>query len=367
MYYGYIKYKDLFVIESNNISKTIFKYILFIDSGHSKTNFVLSKFRYNKFSVEYVEFMSELGGRNFDELLVKYCFEEFKKSNDLDIEMTDIIKYKLSEEIQKSRIKLTVNSETLITIDALYEDYDLVIEITKNKFEEIIKDYLQEFSNTLQKVIQYSKENNFIIDYVEIAGELMRTPIIQQILIDNKLTISKTILIDECTSVGSSLLDYFFRNKENFPIVKLNRFIEFTNDKKDKSQKINFNSLSNKIKEHISKFNELDDIYYKFINFKNDNLKILYFLKDYFRNNDDIKKQINEIEKNIKGNNGNLNSLENDEKNIKKIAFLLIDELIQNSEIKEKTKSILQNMKNEKKFNFKEFKKIYEQLNLKSF
>ena len=53
MYYGYIKYKDLFVIESNNISKTIFKYILFIDSGHSKTNFVLSKFRYNKFSVEY--------------------------------------------------------------------------------------------------------------------------------------------------------------------------------------------------------------------------------------------------------------------------------------------------------------------------
>ena len=62
-----------------------------------------------------------------------------------------------------------------------------------------------------------------------------------------------------------------------------------------------------------------------------------------------------------------MNSLENDEKNIKNIAFFLIDELIQNSEIKEKTKSILQNMKNEKKFNFKEFKKIYEQLNLKSF
>ena len=54
-------------------------------------------------------------------------------------------------------------------------------------------------------------------------------------------------------------------------------------------------------------------------------------------------------------------------KNIKNIAFFLIDKLIQNSEIKEKTKSILQNMKNEKKFNFKEFKKIYEQLNLKSF
>ena len=60
-----------------------------------------------------------------------------------------------------------------------------------------------------------------------------------------------------------------------------------------------------------------------------------------------ILKTINKIEKNIKGNNGNLNSLKIDEKNI---AFFLIDKLIQNSEIKEKTKSILQNMKNEKKF-----------------
>ncbi len=44
----------------------------------------------------------------------------------------------------------------------------------------------------------------------------MRTPILQN-LIKKKynLTIYKTILIDECTSDDSFLLDYFFRNKEN--------------------------------------------------------------------------------------------------------------------------------------------------------
>ena len=56
-------------------------------------------------------------------------------------------------------------------------------------------------------------------------------------------------------------------------------------------------------------------------------MKNLYFLKDYFHNNDDIKKKINEIEKNIKGNHGKLNSLEIYEKNIKNIAFFLIDKL----------------------------------------
>ena len=370
MYYGYSKYRDLFVQEKK-IVPTIEKYILFIDIGHSKTSFILSYFKYNIFEVKYVECIPNIGGRNFDELIYNYCINEFKKKKKLnDIKISPKMRYRLLEQITKKRNQLTVNNEILIIVESFYVgnniEEDLEIIISRETFEKLIGNLVKEIIKILDNLIK--KNNNIKIDYVEIAGELMRTPILQNLIKKQyNLTISKTILIDECTSVGSSLLDYFFRNKENFPIVKLNHFIEFSNDKKDKSQNINFNSLSNKIKEHISKFNKLDDIYYKFINFKNDNLKILYFLKDYFRNNDDIKKQINEIEKNIKGNNGNLNSLENDEKNIKNIVFLLIDELIQNSEIKEKTKSILQNMKNEKKFNFKEFKKIYEQLNLKSF
>ena len=44
------------------------------------------------------------------------------------------------------------------------------------------------------------------------------------------------------------------------------------------------------------------------------------------------------------------------------IAFFLIDELIQNSEIKEKAKSILQNMKNEKNLIFRNLKKYMSNL-----
>ena len=44
----------------------------------------------------------------------------------------------------------------------------------------------------------------------------MRTPILQNLIKKQyNLSIYKTILIEECTCVGSSLLDYFFRNKEN--------------------------------------------------------------------------------------------------------------------------------------------------------
>ena len=42
MYYGYTKYRDLFVQEKNKVNPTIEKNILFIDIGYSKTSFILS-------------------------------------------------------------------------------------------------------------------------------------------------------------------------------------------------------------------------------------------------------------------------------------------------------------------------------------
>ena len=271
MYYGYSKYRDLFVQEKK-IVPTLEKNILFIDIGHSKTSFILSYFKYNIFEVKYVECIPNIGGRNFDELIYNYCINEFKKKKKLnDIKISPKMRYRLLEQITKKRNQLTVNNEILITVESFYVgnniEEDLEIIISRETFEKLIENLIKEIIKILDNLIK--KNNNIKIDYVEIAGELMRTPILQNLIKKQyNLTISKTILIDECTSVGSSLLDYFFRNKENFPIVKLNHFIEFSNDKKDKSQNINFNSLSNKILEHISKFNQLDDIYYKFINFK---------------------------------------------------------------------------------------------------
>ena len=54
MYYGYNKYRDLFLNNENKIDTTIEKNILFIDIGHSKTSFILSNFKYDEFKVEYV-------------------------------------------------------------------------------------------------------------------------------------------------------------------------------------------------------------------------------------------------------------------------------------------------------------------------
>ena len=59
------------------------------------------------------------------------------------------------------------------------------------------------------------------------AGELMRIPIFQEIIksCNHNFSISKTILIDECCSVGAGLYTYYYKYKNNFPIKELNQLI----------------------------------------------------------------------------------------------------------------------------------------------
>ena len=88
---------------------------------------------------------------------------------------------------QKKRINLTVNDETLIQLDCFYNDIDLVITIPKDKFEQLIKKLYKSIEDTLNQMIKYSIENEIKIDYVEIAADLMRTPILLKIIKKQKI------------------------------------------------------------------------------------------------------------------------------------------------------------------------------------
>ncbi len=57
----------------------------------------------------------------------------------------------------------------------------------------------------------------------------MRTPILQKIILDKEISISKTLLIDECTSVGASLLRSF--DYKYFPIEHLKELNHYKDEK----------------------------------------------------------------------------------------------------------------------------------------
>lgn len=60
------------------------------------------------------------------------------------------------ETIEKQRKILSANSETTITIEALMEDEDLLFNITRSDFEEMIKPFIERFTQICQEALKLS-------------------------------------------------------------------------------------------------------------------------------------------------------------------------------------------------------------------
>ena len=347
MYYGYTKYRDLFLNEDKKIDENIVKYILFIDIGYSKCSFILSKFKYDEFTVSYVIDHPNLGGRNFDEIIYKHCVSYFTKEIKENIEISDKMKYKLLEEIQKKRIQLSVNNEATIYVEKFFKEEDLKIEITRKEYETMIKNKIKIIEEDFSKILNYIKNNEIKIDYVELAGEIMRTPIIQQV-IKNYYKISKTILIDECTSVGAALLGNFYNG--NFPIKHLKNvhgYKDFKNHKKftflNKDSFQQRTSFKNSIYDYVEKQKDIDLKYNFFISKKTEFSKLINNFKVKVDNNQ--LEEIKKLEKKLRNIEINDDLISDDYANLKKIVKN------ENEELKNYENKIVK-LKRKKKFYF---------------
>ena len=121
--------------------------------------------------------------------------------------------------IMKARKTLTVNKDAQISVDSLSDDIDFSLLLTRENFEKLIEDKVTLFKQELINFINRNKKNypNIDITNVEMAGELMRTPVLEKTVKEIcKIEMSKTILTDECLSVGCSL--YGALLKGVFPI-----------------------------------------------------------------------------------------------------------------------------------------------------
>ena len=292
MYYGYNNYSEFFLLNNGENTE---KNILFIDIGYSKSLFILSNYKYNEFCVLKEVNIPHFGGRDFDLILFKYCINEFKRNNN-NIVITEKMKYRLLVEIQKKRINLTLNDEILIHVDNIFEDIDLNINILKNVFEGLIKKKIALIENPFNQIIIYSKENKININCVEIAGDLMRTPILQKMIEEKNLKISKTILIDECTSIGASLLGNFYSG--NFPYKDLKKvYIKKEKIKNYDNYSLKDIQLKEEIINHIQKEQIMDLNFDCAITKKIELSKLINNIKKKIENKND---ELIEINKNIR-------------------------------------------------------------------
>ena len=154
---------------------------------------------------------NRLGGDDFDERIIKYLVDTFKKEQGIDLSNDNMAMQRLKEAAEKAKIELSSVSQTNINLPFITADKDsgpkhLDITLTKAKFEELIRDLVD---STVGPINQALKDSNLTADKIDkilLVGGSSRIPLVQETVrrIVNKEP-HKGINPDECVAIGAAV------------------------------------------------------------------------------------------------------------------------------------------------------------------
>ena len=153
---------------------------------------------------------NHLGGDDFDNRLIDYIAEQFKKENGIDLKQDRMALQRLKEAAEKAKIELSglmsVNVNLpFITADATGPKH-LDVTITRAKFNELTADLVQATVGPLNQALSDAGITAAEVDKVILVGGSTRIPAVQEAV--QKITGKepyKGINPDECVAVGAAI------------------------------------------------------------------------------------------------------------------------------------------------------------------
>ena len=153
---------------------------------------------------------THLGGDDFDEELINYVADEFKKEQGIDLRQDTMALQRLQEACEKAKKELSSVPQTDINLPFITADASgpkhLQITITRAKFEELIDTLADRCRRPIEQAMKDAKLSPSDIDEVVLVGGSTRVPKIQQLVKDifGKEP-HKGVNPDEVVAVGAAI------------------------------------------------------------------------------------------------------------------------------------------------------------------
>ena len=153
---------------------------------------------------------NRLGGDDFDDRIIKYLVDEFKKSNGIDLSTDKMAMQRLKEAAEKAKIELSGVGQTNINLPFITADSTgpkhLDVTLTRAKFEELIRDLIDATTGPVNQALKDAGLTADKIDQVLLVGGSTRVPAVQEAVrkITNKEP-NKGINPDECVAIGAAI------------------------------------------------------------------------------------------------------------------------------------------------------------------
>ena len=138
------------------------------------------------FEVLSINGNTHLGGDDFDEVLINFLADEFKRQEGIDLRKDAMALQRLKEAAEKAKIELSTVMETTINLPFITADQNgpkhLQINITRAKFEQLITPLVEKCRQPLLDAMKDAKLQPNQVDEVVLVGGSTRVPMVKRLV-----------------------------------------------------------------------------------------------------------------------------------------------------------------------------------------
>ncbi|KAK2394707.1 heat shock cognate 70 kDa protein [Trifolium repens] len=181
--------------------------IFVFDLGGGTFDVSLLTIKDNVFQVKATAGNTHLGGEDFDNRMVNYFVQEFKRKNKLDISGNAKALRRLRTACERAKRSLSFLVVSTIELESLFEGVDFCSSINRAKFEEMNMDLFNECMKTVESCLTDAKMDKSNVDDVVLVGGSSRIPKMQQLLQEffKGKELCKSINPDEAVAYGAAV------------------------------------------------------------------------------------------------------------------------------------------------------------------
>ncbi len=153
---------------------------------------------------------TRLGGDDFDERIISFLADEFKKENGIDLREDKMAAQRLKEAAEKAKIELSGVTSTQINLPFITADASgpkhLDTSLTRAKFNELTADLVERTTQPMKRAMKDAGLQPSDLNRVLLVGGSTRIPAVQDAVKEYmKLDPSKDINPDECVALGAAI------------------------------------------------------------------------------------------------------------------------------------------------------------------
>lgn len=183
------------------------KMVLIFDLGGGTFDVSLLCIDDGIFEVKSTAGDTHLGGEDFDNILMKYFIDEFKRKNKIDISDNKRSLRRLKTACERAKRNLSSSNSASVELESLCEGVDFFSSITRARFESLCMNLFQKCIEPVTKVLQDAGVSKSQIDDIVLVGGSTRIPKVQELLISffNGKELNKGINPDEAVAYGAAV------------------------------------------------------------------------------------------------------------------------------------------------------------------